>query len=62
VNRELIENLLPPTIRSEVNSSDLDTALADSLYSGYIEKQRAATERVQHHDSLKVRLTSHSRR
>jgi tRNA uridine 5-carboxymethylaminomethyl modification enzyme len=54
VSRELIENLLPQPLRSEVNSSDLDTALADSLYSGYIEKQRVATERVQHHDSLKV--------
>jgi len=54
VNRELIENLLPEPVRSEVNSSDLDTALADSLYSGYVEKQRVATERVQHHDSLKV--------
>ena len=27
---------------------------ADSLYSGYIEKQKAATERVNHHDALKV--------
>jgi tRNA uridine 5-carboxymethylaminomethyl modification enzyme len=56
VNREIIENLLPEPVRSEVNSSDLETALADSLYSGYVEKQRVATERVQHHDSLKVPL------
>jgi tRNA uridine 5-carboxymethylaminomethyl modification enzyme len=54
VSRELIENLLPDSVRSESNSTDLDTALADSLYSGYVEKQRMATERVQHHDALKV--------
>ena len=54
VDKELITRLLPLEIQREVSASDLDTALADSLYSGYIEKQRAATERVHHHDSLKV--------
>jgi len=34
--------------------SELETALADSLYSGYIEKQKVATERVNHHDGLRV--------
>ena len=28
--------------------------MADSLYSGYVDKQRLATERVNHHDSLRV--------
>jgi tRNA uridine 5-carboxymethylaminomethyl modification enzyme len=54
VSRDLIENLLPEPVRAESNATDLDTALADSLYSGYVEKQRLATERVQHHDALKV--------
>ena len=53
-DRELIENLLPESVRAEISPSDLDTALADSLYSGYVAKQRLATERVQHHDALKV--------
>ncbi|MBK9163266.1 MAG: tRNA uridine-5-carboxymethylaminomethyl(34) synthesis enzyme MnmG [Acidobacteria bacterium] len=54
VTPELIHRLLPNGLRSEVGERDLDTALADSLYSGYIEKQKAATERVNHHDALKV--------
>ena len=51
---ELIHRLLPAEVREEARLTDLQTALADSLYSGYIEKQNAATERVNHHDSLKV--------
>lgn len=54
VSPGLIHKLLPDTIRSEIRIADLETALADSLYSGYIEKQKVATERVNHHDSLKV--------
>jgi tRNA uridine 5-carboxymethylaminomethyl modification enzyme len=54
VERELVHRLLPEAVRSGIQPADLDTALADSLYSGYIEKQRAASERVNHHDSLKV--------
>jgi tRNA uridine 5-carboxymethylaminomethyl modification enzyme len=54
VNPELIDRLLPKTLRPEIKITDLETALADSLYSGYIEKQEAATERVNHHDTLKV--------
>lgn len=54
VKPELVHRLLPTEIRLEVKESELETALADSLYSGYIEKQKAATERVNHHDALKV--------
>jgi tRNA uridine 5-carboxymethylaminomethyl modification enzyme len=54
VSGELIARLLPKDLKSEIKSSDIDTALADSLYSGYIEKQRLAAERVNHHDSLRV--------
>ena len=54
VRSELIHRMLPDAIRGEVKLADLETALADSLYSGYIEKQKLATERVNHHDSLKV--------
>jgi tRNA uridine 5-carboxymethylaminomethyl modification enzyme len=54
VDNELIHSLLPETVRSQVTLGDLDSALADSLYSGYIEKQRAAADRVNQHDSLKV--------
>jgi len=54
VNSELIGRLLPDEIKNGLKAAELDTALADSLYSGYIIKQRIATERVNHHDSLKV--------
>ncbi len=54
VGPDLVYRLLPETIRADVKGTDLDTALADSLYKGYIEKQNLATERVNHHDSLKV--------
>lgn len=53
-NPELVHRMLPNDIRDEIRVSDLETALADSLYSGYIEKQRQATERVNHHDALRV--------
>jgi tRNA uridine 5-carboxymethylaminomethyl modification enzyme len=54
VRPEIVRRLLPDAVRRETCTSDLQTALADSLYSGYIQKQRAATERVNHHDGLKV--------
>mgnify|MGYP001017813873 FL=1 len=54
VKPDLVHRLLPAEIGLEVKESELETALADSLYSGYIEKQKAATERVNHHDALKV--------
>ena len=54
VKPELIGRLLPDGVREVVKITDLETALADSLYSGYIQKQKIATERVNHHDGLKV--------
>ncbi len=54
VDSDLIRRLLPAELRDDVRNAELDTALADSMYSGYILKQEIATERVNHHDSLKV--------
>lgn len=54
VDTGLVHRLLPLEIRDEVNESELETALADSLYSGYIKKQHAAEARVYRHDSLRV--------
>jgi len=51
VDAELISRLLPV---KDANMRDLETALADSMYAGYIAKQQVATERVNHHDSLRV--------
>lgn len=54
VKPDLIHRMLPDDLRAEVRANELETSLADSLYSGYIEKQNIATERVNHHDALKV--------
>ncbi len=54
VDPDLVRRLLPGPIQKEVSLADLETALADSLYRGYIDKQKLANERVNHHDSLKV--------
>ncbi len=53
-NSELISKLLPEDIRSNTKITELESALADSLYRGYIENQNSVTERVNHHDNLKV--------
>lgn len=54
VSAGLVKRLLPPEFRDSVNESELATALADSLYSGYIGKHQAAAGRVNQHDALKV--------
>lgn len=54
VGVDLVQRLLPEELRNEVSLTELETALADSLYSGYVQKQKVATERVNHHDGLKV--------
>ncbi len=54
VKSDLIQRLLRDELGEDVRIAELETALADSLYSGYIEKQKVATERVNHHDGLKV--------
>ena len=54
VSTDLIMRLLPDELKDEIKGTDVDTALADSLYSGYIEKQKLAAERVNHHDTLRV--------
>lgn len=53
VTRELIVSLTSVD-GQEIQPRDLDSALADSLYSGYIETQRNAIERLNHHDALRI--------
>lgn len=54
VSREMVTKLLPTELQTGLNTSELESAMADSLYSGYVAKQNAANERVNKHDSLKV--------
>lgn len=54
ITPEIIKKFLPEQIKNDIVLSDIKTALADSLYSGYIESQRSANERVNRNDSLKI--------
>ncbi|MGC2236303.1 MAG: tRNA uridine-5-carboxymethylaminomethyl(34) synthesis enzyme MnmG [Pyrinomonadaceae bacterium] len=54
VKSELVYRFLPQEIRSITKMKDLETALADSLYRGYIQSQQNTAERVNHSDNLKV--------
>jgi tRNA uridine 5-carboxymethylaminomethyl modification enzyme len=54
VTTEMIERLLPADSRATVNSSDLESALADNLYAGYIKVQEATIKRLNHHDSTQI--------
>ena len=54
VNLDLITRFLPSELQADLRMSDLETVLADSLYSGYISTHRTAIERVNHYDNLKV--------
>lgn len=54
VDSELISRLLPKEFNLLLKSGELETALADSLYRGYIVNQNVVTERLYHSDSLKV--------
>jgi tRNA uridine 5-carboxymethylaminomethyl modification enzyme len=54
VDSEMILRLLPKDLRSTTKLSDLESALADSLYSGYINSHNTANARVNLYDALKV--------
>lgn len=54
VDSQLILKLLPENLKDGLTVSELDTALADLLYSGYIKTQSAANERIKQNDNLKI--------
>jgi tRNA uridine 5-carboxymethylaminomethyl modification enzyme len=54
VTASLIRQLLPYDLQIQTKLSDLESALADSLYVGYLNSQNAAAHRVNSHDNLKV--------
>lgn len=54
VGTHLIRSLIPKKLAG-LADSDIETALADSLYSGYIEAQKSNVQRLHQHDSLKIR-------
>lgn len=54
INADLILKFLPENLKVSVTKQELDTVLADLLYSGYITSQKKVSERIFHHDNLKV--------
>lgn len=54
VDADFIMRLLPPDARSDINSADLETALADRLYSGYLDSQNTTLARLNQHDGLNI--------
>lgn len=54
VKPDFIYKLLPETVKTGGNMSDLESALADSLYQGYIKTQNVVAERLNHNDNLKL--------
>jgi len=51
---ELIRSLLPEELRESVSEVDLNSALADSLYSGYLAAHKATIARLYQHDGLRI--------
>lgn len=56
VKPNLLQKLLPSEVRSETSLDDLQSALADLLYSGYIDSHKTALERLYQHDNLRLPL------
>lgn len=54
VTSEIIRALLPSEVTDSITEDDLETALADSLYSGYIDANRAVLQRLNQHDGLRI--------
>ena len=54
VSAELISSLLPVDVTSAANEQDLHSALADSLYAGYMESHNLTVSRLFQHDALRI--------
>jgi tRNA uridine 5-carboxymethylaminomethyl modification enzyme len=50
----LVMSLMPSSTEGEFSISDLETALADHLYAGYLDSQDAGLRRLNQHDSLNI--------
>ena len=54
VDADFIARMTVENYSESFSMSDLKTALADSMYSGYIESQKSANERVNRNDFVKI--------
>jgi tRNA uridine 5-carboxymethylaminomethyl modification enzyme len=56
VTADLVTKFLPQNLKQGLVDTELETVLADSLYSGYLDAHKTAVERLYQHDSLKISL------
>jgi len=54
VHTSMIAELLPSELGAREHDEDLHSALADSLYAGYIDAQRAVSDRIYQHDRTRI--------
>jgi tRNA uridine 5-carboxymethylaminomethyl modification enzyme len=54
ISPSVLHDCLPASTRKSFSLGDLETVLADLLYSGYIESQRASLDRIYNHDALSI--------
>ena len=54
VEPSLIYNFLPAQLKAESNISELQTAMADLLYYGYVRNQNDNNERIRNYDNLPI--------
>lgn len=54
ISSQEIRSLLPIEAANGLTDTELESGLADSLYAGYIDAQRATLERLNQHDWLKI--------
>jgi tRNA uridine 5-carboxymethylaminomethyl modification enzyme len=50
----MVMSLMPPRVAGEFLIGDLETALADHLYAGYLDSQDAGLRRLNQHDALNI--------
>jgi tRNA uridine 5-carboxymethylaminomethyl modification enzyme len=56
ITAEMILRLLPGDTLRSISICDLETALADNLYAGYITAQQAVVRRLNHNDATRIPL------
>jgi tRNA uridine 5-carboxymethylaminomethyl modification enzyme len=54
VDAQLLSQLLPASARLGMTTGDLESALADQVYAGYLGSQAAALSRLNQHDELHI--------
>jgi len=57
VTLETVRSLLPLALRDSASDEELASALADSLYAGYIESQKSTLARINQHDEARIPAT-----